>query len=112
MEPELKSVESSEKPGELSLTQEEMDVLPLKQFFDLKGNNYKLDKDLRIIMGWGMERGLKDRASLFTELRRMEMRLGAPELGESRVGRLARYLVLDGRVNNTLKEMSAYEHKS
>lgn len=94
---------------ELGMSREEMDLMPLKKMFDIAGNNFRDNKNLETILGWAQSKGITDRDIMKLELRRLEMKLGAPELGESRVARLARYLLLDGKVNNALKEMSIYE---
>lgn len=94
---------------DLGMTRDEMDLMPLRHMLDVSGNNFRENKNLEVILGWAQSKGITDRDTMKLELRRIEMKLGAPNLGESRVARLARYLLLDGRANNALKEMQTYE---
>ncbi|MBP9717437.1 MAG: hypothetical protein KBD44_01845 [Candidatus Pacebacteria bacterium] len=105
--PKESKMRSDGASEELSATQGEIDLLPLKQFFDVTDSSQ--DKHLETILGWAQSKGINNRADMQLELRRLEMKLGATELGENRLARLSRYLVLDGKLNHTLKEMQSYE---
>ena len=100
-------IRSEGAPSELGATQSEMDVMPIRRMFDVTDSSQ--DKNLEIILGWAQSQGINNRDDMRVELRRIEMRLGAPELGENRVARLSRYLILDGKMKNTLKELQTYE---
>lgn len=94
---------------ELGMSKDEMDLMPLRKMFDIPGNNFRDNKNLETILGWAQSKGIADRDVMRLELRRIEMKLGAPSLGESRIAQIARYLILDGKANNALKEMQSYE---
>ena len=97
--------DSSDKP--IGMSMDEIELSPLKKFFDVTDTSQ--DKNLETILGWAQSKGITDRANMQLELRRIEMKLGATDLGENRVARLARYLILDGKLSQTMKEMQSYE---
>ena len=107
--PKETEMRSEGASNELGASQDEIDLLPLKQFFDIEKSSYKDDKDLQLILGYLQSKGVNSRDDMNITIRRAEMKLGAPQLGESRTGRLARYFVLDGKLNSTLKELQSYE---
>lgn len=94
------------------LTQEEIDLIPLRHYFGIETGDSRSDDKLRFIIDWAKKRGIKSRGDLFAELKKYEMRLGEPNLGETREGRLYRYLRLDQQISDLFKEMEAYERKS
>lgn len=93
--------------SELGADQSEIDLMPLKRLFDITDNSQ--NKNLEIILGWAQSKGITNRDDMRLEIRRLEMKLGSPDFGESRASRLSKYLILDGKLNNTLKEMQTYE---
>jgi hypothetical protein len=86
----------------------EIDLIPVKQYFDLDANDTSQDKYIESILDWAKSKGLTDRHDISTELRKLELQLGSPELGERRSVRLSRYLELDMRLSSTIKEMNSY----
>lgn len=93
--------------SELSPSQDELDLLPVRKIFDL--NDSSQDKNLALILGWAQSNGLNNQDDIRLAVRRAEMKLGTNIIGENRVSRLANYLVLDGKLNNVLKEMQTFE---
>lgn len=87
----------------------DIDLIPVKQYFDIDATDTAQDKHVRIILDWAKSKGLSDRSALNAELRKIELKLGAPELGERRTVRLARYLELDRRLESTIREMSSLD---
>lgn len=91
-----------------SFSNDEIALIPIKQYFDLDANDTTQDKYVRSILAWAKSKGLSSRSDLNTELRKLELRMGAPELGERRTVRLSRYIELDRRLSDTIKEMDTY----
>jgi len=91
-----------------SLNDGEMELYPIKKYFDVELNDTNQDKYMQKIMEWAKEKGIKDRSTLNTELRQLEMKLGAPDLGEKRALRIARYVELDRQATSAIKEMNSY----
>jgi hypothetical protein len=100
--------------GEMPIgaTQEEMDLIPLKQFIGQKEYDYEDEKWLGGIVSWAKERGIKSREDLFTEIKKVELKIGSPSLGESRLKRLHGYFELDRKLGSILKELEAYEQST
>jgi hypothetical protein len=108
-----KTIEKREQPVAESnpvdkFTDGEMELYPLKKYFDVEMNDTNQDKYMEKIMAWAKDKGITDRSTLNTELRHLEMKLGAPDLGEKRSLRLSRYLDLDRQANQAIKEMNSY----
>lgn len=87
----------------------DIDLIPVKQYFGIDAADTVQDKHVRVILDWAKGKGLSDRSALNTELRKLELKLGAPELGERRTVRVARYLELDRRLEATIREMSSFD---
>lgn len=100
-------IRSEGAESELGADQSEIDLMPLKRMFDVTDNSQ--DKNLEVILGWAQSKGITNRDDMRLEIRRLEMKLGSPDFGESRASRLSKYLILDGRLNAALKEMQTYE---
>lgn len=96
---------------DLGLGDDELELLPLKHYFDIESTNFSDDNQLRGILGWAKEKGISSREDLFSELRKVEIKLGQQNIGEKRTSRLYRYLLLDRQLSKTLKEMESYERK-
>jgi len=85
-------------------------VAALKGYFGIESglDAIKL-KQLKFLVGWAAKNGIKTKADMLAAIRSEEYRLGKPNFGESRAGRLFRYLKLKGQQQDILKEMMVYE---
>lgn len=85
--------------------------IQVKQYFDIDYADDSQSKNVEVIKNWAREKGFNDKETLRFELKKLEVKLGAPDLGEKRTAKIARYLELDRRLGDTLKEMELFDRK-
>lgn len=100
-----------QSPKNFGFSDEELDFIPLKQYFEIDAVNRDDDKYLRSILEWAREKGFASKDDMHAELRSLELKLGSPELGEKRTTRVARYLELDRQLSSTLKAMRQFDKR-
>jgi hypothetical protein len=101
------SLQGDDKNISLGLTGEEMDLVPLKQYFDIQATDWSEDKYLAGILNWAREKGIKDRGNLFAEISKIQHKLGSPNLGEKTARRIYRYIEIDRQISSLFKEQGA-----
>jgi hypothetical protein len=98
---------------DITIDKNEVDRFPLKKYFGIDETfDSGWGEDLDTINKWGERRGFKTHEDMLLELKKIEIKLGTPSLGENRVTRLKNYLTLDEKLGSVLKEMEAYGAKS
>ena len=85
-------------------------VAKLKDYFNIDGSVDAIKSNrLKFLVGWAYKNGCKTNADMLAALRSVEYRLGSPNFGETRESRLFRYLRLQSKHQDILKEMAVYE---
>lgn len=94
---------------DISLHQEEISRYPIKQYFGIEGASPEYNSDCDFINGWAESKGIKTPEDLKIELKKIEHRLGAPNLTESQLKRVVSYLRSDEKLSLALKEVASHE---
>lgn len=94
---------------DISLHQQEIERYPVKQYFGIDGASPEYNDDCDFISGWAQQKGIKNPEDLRVELKKIEHRLGAPNLSESQIKRFVSYLRSDAKLTAALKEVSSHE---
>lgn len=105
-----KVIDSSEKGPELEGpgALDEIDFAPLRDFFEMERPDSQESERLGFITKWMKQHGYENKSDLIAKLGTLEREMGAPNLGESRLGRIYNWLKIDSEIESLMKEREAY----
>lgn len=85
------------------------DLAAIKKFMSIDSIvDYKDEGDLRQIMEFAHKEGVETDGDLAMWLKKLQIKLGTPEMGQSRVKQILHYLDIDHRVEELLKEQRGF----
>lgn len=89
---------------------EDLELLPLKEYFDIKDHHdYTGWKDdMREILLWAKDSGIRDKVDLMSTLKDIERRLGST-IHNNRLTKVRNYLSLQRKLDNIIREQKALE---
>lgn len=104
--PETKSVEN--KSQTVDVVNDEVDFHPIRKYFEMdRFLNDEESKKLKEIAKYFSKKNVSPEQYQH-ELRKLEIRLGGPQVGETRLGKIHNWLKLSDYLDNTLEQMSEY----
>lgn len=98
--------EPAETPGIIDPAGENINQAVLNRMAEVIGED---GKELETILHWIKQRGAESPEQIMWEFRHLFNTLSSPRIGESRLKRVYRYVVLDSTVRTARNEMESME---
>ena len=92
---------------DLGLTDEAIRLIHLKRELGIDATNTDHDKEIKRILEWARESGIKNRDQLFSKLREIKYKLGITEFDGDALKRIYQYVVIESRVKKLVNKLQA-----
>lgn len=107
---EIQFTENEEVNDEYSLTNEAVRLIGLKQQLDLDTTNKDHDSELKFILEWAKQSGIKNKNQLSAKLREIQYKLGYSEPQQS-IKKIYNYLRLDSQIKSLVNQQEVLHGK-
>lgn len=110
MEEEVQLKDSQDKGPELGPETglEEIDFGPILDFFDMDRPLLQEKNDIRELHNWAVGEGAKTRSEILQKIKELDIQLGAPPTGESKIRRMLNHISISRQIKELEKEREAY----
>lgn len=89
-----------------------IELIPLRQYFDLDGDDVGSDKQVRDVMQHLRNDGAHTRLDMVAKLKEIEMKLGRSHTKEQRLSKIHTYVRLQDQLRDTIRKMSSIEKRT
>lgn len=89
-----------------------IELIPLRQYFDLDGDDVTSDKQVRDVMQHLRNDGAHTRVDMVSKLKEIELKLGRSHTKEQRLSKLHTYVRLQDQLRDTIRKMSSIEKRT
>lgn len=92
---------------DLSITNEALRLIPLKQFFGIDATNTEHDAKIKSLIEWAKNKGVKNRNQLWSKLREVEYKLGVIDGSDAKLEKMYEYARIDGQITGLVNKLGA-----
>lgn len=89
-----------------------IELIPLRQYFDLEGDDVSNDKRVRDVMQHLRNDGAHTRVDMISKLKEIELKLGRSHTKEQRLSKIHTYVRLQDQLRDTIRKMSSIEKRT
>jgi hypothetical protein len=95
---------------ELKLTNEAVRLIHLKKELGIKGTDTDHDKEIKNILSWAKDNGIKNRNQLYSRIKEIKYKLGITKFDGDALKRIHQYVVIDDQIKGLVNKQQAIEN--